>query len=165
MILRKATGRSIMQYYAEKIWSKMGNSEDFYYLTDSHGVALTWGGVNMRTRDLARFGQLFLNKGKWNGEQIIPANWVEESTKVSAPAAVNPLDTFQYGYQWWISPGADQEYFAMGSYGQFIYVNPKAQIIVVKTAANRGYRFGTKEENIAIFRAISEHYSDWEYPG
>ena len=124
----------------------------------------------MRTRDYARFGQLFLNKGKWDDEQIVPAEWVAESTKVSAPHSSIDADELQYGYQWWMPPANDEEYFAVGIYGQYIYINPKAQIVVVKTAANREFRAdgedgrSIKQENIAIFRAIAEHYSDWQYP-
>ena len=170
MVLRQATGKSLMDYLAEKIWAKMGSGKDFYYLTDGHGVAFALGGLNMRTRDYARFGQLFLNKGKWGDEQIVPADWVAESTKVSAPHSSIDDDQLQYGYQWWMPPAADEEFFAVGIYGQYIYINPKAKIVVVKTAANREFRAdgeegrSIKQENIAIFRAIAEHYSDWQYP-
>ncbi len=171
MVLRAATGKSLPDYLGEKIWSKIGSGEDFYYLTDGFGVAFALGGLNMRTRDYARFGQLFLNKGKWGDEQIVPEEWVAESTKVSAPHSSIDDDVLQYGYQWWMPPVTDEEYFAVGIYGQYIYINPKAEIVVVKTAANREFRAdgekgrSIKQENIAIFRAIAEHYSDWKYPG
>ncbi len=171
MVLREVTGKSLMEYLGEKIWAKIGSGNDFYYTTDGQGVAFALGGLNMRTRDYARFGQLFLNKGKWGDEQIVPADWVAESTKVSAPHSSIDDDKLQYGYQWWMPPATDEEFFAVGVYGQYIYINPKAQIVVVKTAANREFRAdgedgrSIKQENIAIFRAIAEHYSDWQYPG
>ncbi|MBL4599121.1 MAG: serine hydrolase [Rhizobiaceae bacterium] len=170
MVLRAATGKSLMEYLAEKIWSKMSSGESSYYLTDGYGVAFALGGLNMRTRDYARFGQLFLNKGKWEGQQIVPELWVEQSTTVSAPRSSIDEDELQYGFQWWMPPATDDEYFAVGIYGQYIYINPKAEIVVVKTAANRDFRADgqngrtIKVENIAIFRAIAEHYSDWRYP-
>jgi len=170
MVLRAATGKSLMEYLAEKIWSKMSSGESSYYLTDGYGVAFALGGLNMRTRDYARFGQLFLNKGKWEGQQIVPEQWVEQSTVVSAPHSSIDEDELQYGFQWWMPPATDDEYFAVGIYGQYIYINPKAEIVVVKTAANRDFRADgqngrtIKVENIAIFRAIAEHYSDWRYP-
>ncbi len=170
-VLRAATGKTLMDYLGEKIWSKIGSGEDFYYLTDGYGVAFALGGLNMRTRDYARFGQLYLNRGNWNGEQVVPEEWVAESTKVSAPRSSINEDVLQYGYQWWMPPETDGEYFAVGVYGQYIYINPKAEIVVVKTAANRNFRAdgedgrAIKQENIAIFRAIAEHYSDWQYPG
>ncbi len=171
MVLRKATGKTLMDYLGEKIWAKIGSGEDFYYLTDGYGVAFALGGLNMRTRDYARFGQLFLNKGKWGDEQIVPEDWVAESTRVSAPHSSIAEDALQYGYQWWMPPATDGEFFAVGIYGQYIYINPKAEIVVVKTAANRNFKAdgengrSIKVENIAIFRAIAEHYSDWKYPG
>lgn len=171
MVLRQATGKSLMDYLAEKIWSKMGSGKDFYYLTDGYGVAFALGGLNMRTRDYARFGQLFLKRGKWGDVQVVPEDWVLESTRVSAPHSSVDEDELQYGYQWWMPPATDEEFFAVGIYGQYIYINPKADIVVVKTAANREFRAdgqggrSIKTENIAIFRAIAEHYSDWQYPG
>ncbi|MBL4891658.1 MAG: serine hydrolase [Rhizobiaceae bacterium] len=171
MVLRQATGKSLMEYLGEEIWSKMGSGKDFYYLTDGYGVAFALGGLNMRTRDYARFGQLFLKKGKWGDVQVVPEDWVVESTKVSAPHSSVDEDELQYGYQWWMPAATDDEFFAVGIYGQYIYINPKADIVVVKTAANREFRAdgqsgrSIKAENIAIFRAIAEHYSDWRYPG
>lgn len=171
MVLRQATGKSLMEYLGEKIWSKMGSGKDFYYLTDGYGVAFALGGLNMRTRDYARFGQLFLKRGKWGDVQVVPEDWVAESTRVSAPHSSVDEDELQYGYQWWMPPATDDEFFAVGIYGQYIYINPKADIVVVKTAANREFRadghsgLSIKAENIAIFRAIAEHYSDWRYPG
>ncbi len=170
MVLRAATGKSLMEYLGEKIWSKVGSGNDLYYLTDGFGVAFALGGLNMTTRDYARFGQLYLNEGKWLGEQVVPADWVRASTTISAPAAAEKSDVLQYGYQWWVPPGSDGDYFAVGVYGQYIYINPKAKVIVVKTAAHRGFRDdgeagrSIKLENIAMFRGIAEHYSDWKQP-
>jgi len=165
MVLRAATGKSLMEYLGEKIWSKVGSPAIPYYLTDGYGVAFALGGLNLTTRDYARFGQLFLDNGNWQGEQIIPSSWVSQSTDVSAPKSSLRDDLMQYGYQWWIPPNSEGEYFAVGIYGQYIYIDPKADIVVVKTAANREFRDdgqsgrSIKLENIAIFRAIARHYS------
>jgi len=165
MVFRAATGRSLMEYLGEKIWSKMGSADIPYYLTDGYGVAFALGGLNLTTRDYGRFGQLFLDRGKWQGQQIVSADWVSQSTAVSAPKSSAEDDKMQYGYQWWISPNSEGAYFAVGIYGQYIYIDPQADVIVVKTAANRKFRDDgqsgklIKLENIAIFRAIAEHYS------
>lgn len=171
MVLRAATGKSLGEYLVEKIWSKIGSRNNPYYLTDGHGVAFALGGLNMTTRDYGRFGQLFLNDGKWAEIQIVPSSWVKQSTSANAPSAAEKSDTMGYGYQWWVPPAADGEYFATGIYGQYIYINPKADIVVVKTAANRAFRDDGQEgraiklENITLFRSIAEHYSGWKYPG
>jgi len=165
MVLRAATGKSLMEYLGGKIWSKVGSTDVPYYLTDGYGVAFALGGLNLTTRDYARFGQLFLNEGKWQDQQIVPSSWVSQSTAVSAPKSSTQGDAMQYGYQWWIPPNSDGEYFATGIYGQYIYIDPKTGVVVVKTAANRKFRDDgqsgklIKLENIAIFRSIAGHYS------
>ncbi|MCP4184209.1 MAG: serine hydrolase [Hyphomicrobiales bacterium] len=164
MVLRAATGQSLMKYLGEKIWAKVGSAHVPYYLTDGYGVAFALGGLNLTTRDYARFGQLFLNKGKWQEQQIVPADWVSQSTAVSAPKSSAQGDAMQYGYQWWIPPNSEGEFFAVGIYGQYIYIDPNADVVIVKTAANRKFRDDgqsgklIKLENIAIFRAIARHY-------
>lgn len=165
MVLRAATGKPLMEYLGEKIWSKVGSDHIPYYLTDGYGVAFALGGLNLTTRDYARFGQLFLNEGRWQDQQVVPSSWINQSTAVSAPKSSTQGDLMQYGYQWWIPPNSEGEYFATGIYGQYIYIDPKADVIVVKTAANRNFRDdgqsgkSIKLENIAIFRSIAKHYS------
>ncbi len=130
----------------------------------------------MRTRDYALFGELFRNGGKRGDVQIIPADWVNISTTHSAPSAAEGTTTdtedgapFGYGYQWWMPPHADGEYYAVGVYGQFIYVNPKAGIVIAKNAAHREFMTtdekgeGYMSQNLTMFRRIAEHYSDWEF--
>ena len=159
-----------MDYFIEKFWSKLGVADDAIYITDGFGVAFALGGLNMQTRDYARFGQLFMQNGKWQDEQIVPEDWIKASVVVSAPVAAKKDDPFGYGYQWWMPPNADGEYFAVGIYGQFIYINPKANVLVVKTSAHRGFRadgvrgIDIKLETIAMFRAIASQYSDWQLP-
>ena len=171
MVLRAATGKTLREYFSEKIWSKIGSGNDLYYLTDGYGVDFALGGLNMSSRDFLRFGQLYLNDGRWCGKQVVPKSWIKQSTCASAPPAAIDSDPMQYGYQWWIPPQADKEYYAVGVYGQYIYINPKAKIVIVKTAAHREFRqpgingYSKPLENIAMFRSISEHYSDWRRPG
>ncbi len=162
MVLRAATGKSAVEYLNEKLWSKLGVKHSIYYVTDEEGVAFVLGGLNMKTRDYARFGQLFLQDGKWLGEQVIPKDWVRESTSNNAPASAN--DGMGYGYQWWVPKRADEEFFAIGIYGQYIYINRKKSVVVVKNSVHREFRddgaSGTIVEDTSIeaFRAIAEHY-------
>lgn len=171
MVLSAATGRNVIDYFAEKLWSKLGPEGDAYYLTDGYGVPFVLGGLNMETRDYARLGQLYLDGGRWHGVEVVPEDWVRQSVAPSAPPVSNPNDVFGYGYQWWVPVDADGEFYAVGIYGQYIYVNPKARIVVVQTAADRNFRADghdghiVKQETIAMFRAIAEHYSDWRLPG
>lgn len=170
MVLRSATGQSLQQYFVENLWSKIGAGGDAYYSTDSDGNAFALGGLNMRTRDYALFGELMRNGGKRGEQQIIPADWVKISTSNIAPADITGYPA-GYGYQWWVPANADGEFYAVGVYGQYIYVNPNAGIVIAKNAAHRAFTqvdehgIGSMSKNIELFRSIAEHYSDWQFSG
>ncbi|KZY25443.1 6-aminohexanoate hydrolase [Sulfitobacter sp. HI0040] len=155
MVTRGATGRSIPDLLSEKIIAPMGLEYEPYYVTDGTGTAFVLGGLNMTTRDYARFGQMYQQGGRWNGRQIVPQDWVEESTRPSAPTAPGRIG---YGYQWWIPQGAAEgEYMARGVYGQYIYVDTARNVVIAVNSADRGFREpGVSESNIAIFREIAE---------
>ena len=154
MIIRGATGRSVAELLEEKIITPMGFQAAPYYVTDGEGVAFVLGGLNVTTRDYARFGQMFLNGGRWNGVQIVPEDWVNASTRASAPTAAGHIG---YGYQWWVPVGAvDGEYMARGIYGQYIYVNRPLGVVIATTAADKKFREpGVSDQNIAMFRLIA----------
>ncbi|SHF56622.1 hypothetical protein SAMN05444273_107219 [Litoreibacter ascidiaceicola] len=154
MVIRGATGRSIPDLMSEKIIGPMGLEQAPYYLTDGVGVAFVLGGLNMTTRDYARMGQMFLQRGRLNGQQIVPADWVDASTEATAPTAP---DAIGYGFQWWVPKGADEgEFMARGVYGQYIYINRPLGVVIATNAADRRFReAGVSEENVAMFRAIA----------
>jgi len=164
MVLRAATQMPIRAYFKEKLWSKLGVESDTYYITDWAGEPMVLGGLNMRTRDFARFGLLYLNNGRRGNEQIVPAEWVTASITPDAPHLMpGERDTANirlgYGYQWWIPERADQEFMALGVYDQFIYVNQKAGVVIVKNSANLDFmdnNFESASETVEVFRAIVE---------
>ncbi|MEM9967616.1 MAG: serine hydrolase [Pseudomonadota bacterium] len=153
MVIRGATGRSIADLLSGKVIQPLGLEQSPYYLTDGVGTAFVLGGLNLTTRDYARFGQMFAQGGNWQGEQIVPADWVEQSTKPTAPGYAD------YGFQWWMPENAASgEYFARGVYGQYIYINAPEQVVIVTTGADRQFReAGVSEQNEAIFRLIVEN--------
>ena len=151
MVIRSATGRRIPDLLSEKIIKPLGLQAEPYYVTDGMGVAFVLGGLNITTRDYARFGQMIANGGEWNGKQIVPADWITESTRASAPNGVG------YGYQWWIPQNAAKgEFLARGIYGQYIYINRSMGVVIVTTAADRKFREpGVADANVAMFRQIT----------
>jgi CubicO group peptidase (beta-lactamase class C family) len=163
MVLRKATGRTVVEYFKEKLWSKLGAEQDAYYITDSTGEPMVLGGLNMLTRDFAKFGKLYLDNGRWNDEQIVPLNWVTDSVTPDAPHLMpGKRDSSEmdlgYGYQWWLPVNADDEFMAIGVYDQFIYVNKKANVVIVKNSTNIDFmknNFEIANETTEVFRAIS----------
>jgi CubicO group peptidase (beta-lactamase class C family) len=161
MVLREATGMPLQQFMEQTLWNKLGVEQDAYYVTDSENVAFALGGLNVTSRDYARFGQMMLGFGNFNGQQIIPADWAMASVENTAPKPLGG-DSFGYGYQWWIPENAFGEFFALGIYGQYIYVNRPLKTVIVKTSADRAFESDghggalIAEETIEMFRAIAQ---------
>ncbi len=165
MALRRVTGKTLHQLWEETYGENLGMGRSPFYLTDGKDVAFALGGLNLRTRDYAKFGQLFLQGGAWKGEQIIPADWVAESTTNHSPN-VHPIRGTGYGYQWWVpmpQEGPNKgDFFAIGIYGQYIYVNPSANIVIAKNAADREFTQPQSNGqhsvnmNIDMFRSLAD---------
>ena len=173
MVLTRATGKSLTDYLSEKIWQPLGMEYQAFWLADDNGMELALGGLNVSLRDYAKLGWLYLNQGTWTDkqgdtQQIVPKQWVIDSTSAVAPHLVagenNPASSssFGYGYQWWLPLGAEDEFSAQGIYNQYIYIDPDQKLVIVKNSAN--HRFTDKSLNwtakhYAMFRGISEYFS------
>jgi CubicO group peptidase (beta-lactamase class C family) len=155
MVIRGATGRDIPSLLSERIIAPLGLEAEPYYLTDGEGVAFVLGGLNLTTRDYARFAQMIAQDGVWQGTRILPEGWVAESTAPSAPTAP---DEIGYGYQWWVPVGSEPgQFMARGIYGQYLYIDQTRGVVIATNGADRGFREpGANEANIAIFRLIAE---------
>lgn len=155
MVIRAATGKSIIELMGEEIIGPLGVERTPYYLTDGTDVAFVLGGLNSTTRDYARFGQMFLQHGYWNGQQIVPRDWAIASTTPSAPT---DADQYGYGYQWWMARDArPREYMGRGIYGQYLYINEGQGVVIVLTAADLLFRDPVvQRQNIALFREITD---------
>ena len=153
MVARGATGRSVPALMSEKLVAPLGLERSPLYLTDGVGVAFVLGGLNVTTRDYARFGQMILQGGMWQGQQVVPADWVAASTAPTAPTEPGKIG---YGYQWWIPVGARAgEVMGRGIYGQYLYIDAQAQVVAVVTAADRQFRGdGVHAGNIEMLRAM-----------
>lgn len=131
--------------------------------TDNLGTTLSFGYLNVTARDFAKFGRLYLNKGNWNGKQIVPAEWVEESVRSDQDyLKLDDPDSglgIGYQYQWWVPAGIEGEFTAIGVWGQYIYVNTTHNVIIVKNSADPLFTQRTLE-TIGVFRAICRHLAD-----
>ncbi|MCB0633994.1 MAG: serine hydrolase, partial [Lewinella sp.] len=144
LILEKATGRPVFDYLEEKIWQPLGMEYDASWSVDSkrNKTAKAYCCLNARTRDFAKFGRLYLNKGNWQGRQIVPEAWVDAATHYKAK------NNFRYSNQWWHRIDIDRStltdgqpaihYFALGHLGQYIYVHPEKEVIIVRLGKNYG---------------------------
>jgi len=164
MLLEEVTGKTVSQNLEEKIWTKIGMENDAYYMVDDTGMEWALGGLNATLRDYAKFGLLYLNKGAWNGKQIVPEDWVNASHLLKEPH-LQPGDnelssnTWGYGYQWWVPGFPETDYLAAGIYNQYIYIDPITKVVIAKTSSN--YKFNqerqySKDAHVAIFRAIAK---------
>ena len=151
MVIRGATGKDIPELLESRILAPMGFEAAPYYITDGTGTSFVLGGLNLRTRDYARFGQMILQGGMWQGKQVVPADWVAASTSPQA------ADGSSYGFQWWIPEGGTKgEVMARGIYGQYIYINPEKGVVIAMNAADRLFEEpGVDVGDIAMFRSIA----------
>lgn len=126
-IITRTTGKSAEDYAKIKLFGPLGIKR-YDWAEDRQNINLGGLGLSLTPRDMAKFGYLYLNKGKWNGDQIIPEDWVSTSTSVHSDTYWNK----QFGYHWWIP--ADDCFASQGAFGQNIYIYPDKNIVVVYTA-------------------------------
>ena len=165
MILESVTDMPLREYLYKRIWSKIGTESDAYYIADKTGTDMALGGLNATLRDFSKFGQLYLNEGSWDGEQIVPKSWVVKSHTPDAPhlmpnAGDLSSSEWGYGYQWWIPGDPLTDYTAHGIFNQFIYVDPVSNVVIAKTSSNHRFRSEkeySKAAHIAMFRSITKH--------
>ena len=150
MAIRAATGQSIAELMETRLFAPVGLDPEPFYLTDGHGVAFVLGGLNMTTRDYARLGWLVAQGGRWDGRQLVPAEWVARSTAPQVPGG-------HYGYQWWIPPDPQGgEVYARGIYGQYLWIDPARGVVIALNAADRNFRApGAEAGAVAMFRRIA----------
>jgi len=164
MILESVTDMPLREYLYKRIWSKIGTESDAYYIADKTGTDMALGGLNATLRDFSKFGQLYLNEGSWDGEQIVPKSWVVKSHTPDAPhlmpnAGDLSSSEWGYGYQWWIPGDPLTDYTAHGIFNQFIYVDPVSNVVIAKTSSNHRFRSEkeySKAAHIAMFRSITK---------
>lgn len=138
MIVQCATGKNLSEYLQEKIWLPLGMEYDATWNIDSkkHQTEKAFCCINARARDFAKFGRLYLNKGNWNARQIVSEEWVRKSTVITMESKQR-----RYSNQWWHTVESDKpsgDFFAGGLLGQYIYVYPSKNVIIVRLGKSRG---------------------------
>jgi CubicO group peptidase (beta-lactamase class C family) len=135
--LPRSTQRTITDYAREKLFGPLGITEfEWLGFTGSTEIA-AFGGLRLRPRDLAKLGQLVLDKGRWKGAQVIPADWIQLAT---TPRMNTEVGALYYGYQWWLGrslvKGRDVSWIAgIGLGGQRLFVVPELDIVLAINAA------------------------------
>jgi CubicO group peptidase (beta-lactamase class C family) len=174
-ILVQATGESVLAYARAKLFDPLGivtrpgleplvNAQmlaqmladyakaRFAWPVEPQGFQMTEGLIKLRPRDMATFGQLFLQDGQWNGRQVVPAAWVRQATTAQAGKAFSgfgaappgaAFDPTNYGYFWWLEPAAGvTAYYALGFGGQLVEVVPDLHLVIVVSSNVDAVRHG-----------------------
>lgn len=157
-ILERAVGTTGSEYMSEKLWKPAGMESDAYWIMDgpdSVGREFYGAGLNATARDHARFGLMFLNGGVADGKQVVPAEWVKEATVPDEGyEPIAPGEGLGYQYQWWTFADSDA-YAAMGLHHQYIYIDPKNDLVIVKVS-HTPEPVGRDAENVGFFNQVAE---------
>ncbi len=151
LVLERAlTNKTLTQYLQEKLWTPLEMEYDATWSIDrkKNGLEKTFCCINARARDFAKIGRLYQHKGNWNGTQIVSEKWVEESTKLDTSDG----SARYYQYQWWL-PRPNQDFMAEGILGQFVYVDPTKDLIIVRLGKKHG-----KPNWWSIFTSLANQY-------
>jgi len=137
-IVQKVTGQTLMDYLQPRLFEPLG-IEGAAWETCPRGINTGGFGLSVRTEDIARFGQLYLQKGLWRGQRIVPATWIEQATTYQTPNGgdkPNPNSDWHqgYGYQFWRC--RHNVYRGDGAFGQFCIVMPEQEAVLAITAGS-----------------------------
>lgn len=168
LLLNHVTDGSLAEFAQSQLFEPLGIEDAGYWLLDADGMEAVFAGLLLSARDYAKIGELYRKMGRIGGQQVVPASWVEASTRSGAAHTdygnvilSNSVTPFGYGYQWWLPvPHHPEQFTALGVYNQFIYVDRDRDAVVVKLSANPRYGLSPDEadnrdmENIALLREI-----------
>lgn len=162
-VISKVSGKSIAQLLSEKIWSKIGMEQAAYYQVDAMGIPFAGGGLSAGLRDLARFGQLVLNMGNWQGKQVIPMSAISDiikggSKEAFAKSGYTKLEGWSYKGMWWITENSNGAFAARGVHGQTIYIDPTAEMVIVRLASHPVAANGANDPySLPAYQAIANY--------
>lgn len=141
MVIEAATGKEVSNLIAEKIWKPLGMEFDAFFTKDrADGNERMYGGMAMSSRDILKLGMLYLKNGNWKGKQIIPKDWA----KTIGMRTQRDGKWWGYNKGWWLETFIDgdflegQDYYASGFQGQYLYINPKENLIILRQGVNPG---------------------------
>ena len=166
-LIERASGQRFSDFMSDAIWSKLGADHDGDMTVDYKGTAAAAGGFVFTLRDLARFSQMVLDDGYYNGQQIVSPGWFDDTRFNGDNAAWKPTsygkiwpDGF-YRNQWYVTKDDQGSFFAVGVNGQHIWINPKTRTVIVKFSS---LPVSADKENISLgwlaMDAISRSFAD-----
>jgi len=151
LVLERATGMTVSRFMSTRLWQPLGAEFDATWSLDSEdsGFEKMESGLNAAPVDYARFGELFLHEGEWNGRRVVSAEWVREATALDA--TTDPAEDYQYF--WWIDSQRPGRFYALGNFGQYIYIAPDSGTVIVRNGRDWGVDNDTW---LATFRELAD---------
>ena len=163
-LVERVSGKRFAQALDDEIMSKIGLEGEGYMVLDGWGKASSTGGLNLTARDLARFGLLIQNGGRWEGARILTGEFVRD-TRTNGDREAFRLGEKKdgawllggtYRNQWWVTPDSSRSVIAAGIYGQYLYVNPEAAVVIVRLGSTPGSKSDFSALFPPLFKAVSD---------
>ncbi|WP_284036944.1 serine hydrolase [Neobacillus sp. 114] len=162
IILERSTGKHVSEYFEEKLWNKIGAENDASWSLDSKktGFEKMESGINFKAIDFVKIGSMLLHSGTWNGQQILNEIWVKQSTLSDFPLNNDEYkgsflenSNIGYKYMWYSTPNnnGSLDFFAMGKYGQYLYMSPENNLVILRT----GISVGNVDSWTDVFKEVS----------
>lgn len=162
-IIARTTGKAVNDLLSERIWQKIGAEQSAYMTVDSKGTPFAGGGISAGLHDMARIGSLMLNKGIINGERLFPAAVVDNieaggDKAAFAKANYKQLNNGSYKSMWWLFDNLTPIYAARGVHGQTIYVDPAADMVIVRFASHPDASNGKNDPtSLPAYKAVANY--------
>ena len=145
-VLEAATGKQVSAYLAEKLWKPLGmESPALWALDREGGIEKTFCCISARARDFARFGRLYLDTGRWNDKQLVPAEWAARTVL----HGIRTKDGYLHQHLWWTPPGGQGDFYAYGHNGQYVYLNPASRTVIVMFSVKN------RQDPLPMFREVA----------
>lgn len=160
-LISRCEAKPLHEVVSERIWRPLGAEADAYIHVDPSGVGHAGAGFNCGLRDLARFGEMIRGEGRAGARQVVPKAVIERLRAGGDPAKFNGYRTlpgWSYGSQWWHSHDTHGAFMARGTFGQAIYVDPKAEMVIARFASHpMAANVNLDPTSLPAYRAIAEH--------
>jgi CubicO group peptidase (beta-lactamase class C family) len=162
-VMRRVTGKTVSELLSERIYSRLGAEHDAYFTVDPTGAEFAGGGLNVTLRDLARFGEMMRLNGRYNGQQVVPRAVVGDIRRggdraLFAKAGYRTLPGWSYRNMWWVSHGPHDAFTARGIHGQAIYIDPVAEMVIVRFASHPlGANANYDATSLPAYDAVARH--------
>jgi hypothetical protein len=169
-IISRVSGKEITELLSERIWSRMGAEQDGYMTVDGKGTPFAGGGLSAGLRDLGRIGLVMLNEGEINGQRLFPSQVVANirsggSKAAFAKAGYQSLEGGSYRGMWWILHNPHGAFAARGVHGQTIYVDPTAEMVIVRFASYPTAKNAQIDPtSLPAYQAVAEYLMNSEKP-